>query len=117
VDVRRAVGRWGEDIAADLYRRQGFDIVARNVRTRLGEIDLVARRGGTLVFCEVKTRKTDRWEEPAQAVGWDKQRRLRRLARNYLDAENPGVRRVRFDVVSIVAGPDGAEVAHVPDAF
>ena len=117
MDVRRAVGRWGEDIAADLYRRQGFNVVARNFRTRFGEIDLVASRGGTLVFCEVKTRKTARWGEPAEAVGRDKQRRLRRLARDYLDAVNPRVRRVRFDVVSIVAGPDGPEVVHVADAF
>lgn len=117
MDGRRAVGRFGEDLAADLFRRGGFDIVARNHSTRLGEIDLIALRRDLLVFCEVKTRRTDRWGEPTEAVGWDKQRRLRRLASDYLSTERPRARRVRFDVVSIVVRPGGPEVRHIPDAF
>ena len=53
-DLRRDAGRRGEDVAAELLERLGYTIVDRNFRTREGELDLIASRGGTLVFCEVK---------------------------------------------------------------
>ena len=76
-DARRAFGQAGEDRAAAWYRARGYAVLARNWRCREGELDLVVRRGRTLVFVEVKTRRTDRFGIPAEAVTPTKQRRLR----------------------------------------
>jgi len=88
---------------AGWYRAEGFDIVARNWRTRSGEIDLVARRGSLLVFCEVKTRTSSAFGTPFEAVTATKQRRLRRLAAEWLrSAPRHGSYDLRFDVASVV---------------
>jgi putative endonuclease len=117
VDARPAVGTRGEDLAAELYRSLGFVVAERNYRCSHGEIDLVARRGRTLVFCEVKTRTTDRWGQPSEAVGALKQARLRRLAAHWLGERRPGPVQVRFDVVSVIVRGVRTEVTHIPDAF
>ena len=101
---RRALGARGEDQVAAWYRSRGYVIVDRNWRCREGEIDLVASRGATLVICEVKTRSSLAFGSPAEAVGWSKQRRLRRLAGRYLHESPRRVRQVRFDVASVLAG-------------
>ena len=79
-------------------------VVHRNWRCRDGELDLVVRRGRELVFVEVKTRRTDRFGLPAEAVTRDKQRRLRALASRYLEATGRARGSLRFDVVSILGG-------------
>jgi putative endonuclease len=117
MDARPELGRRGEDLAESVFRRLGFDIVQRNYRCKHGEIDLIARRGRSLVFCEVKTRRTDTWGTPAEAVGFRKQSRLRRLAAVWLADHAVGRVRVRFDVVSVIVRPDRSEVTHIPDAF
>ena len=97
-----AFGQRGEELAAQWYVQRGYKIVDRNWRCRLGEIDLVVRRGRQLVVAEVKARKSDAFGIPALAVNAAKQHRLRRLAASWL-AENqaaPGVD-VRFDVVAV----------------
>lgn len=102
-DPRRAFGAAGEERAAAWYQARGYSILHRNWRCRDGELDLVARRGRELVFVEVKTRRTDRFGTPAEAVTPDKQRRIRRVARRYLaDTGERGA--LRFDVVSILGG-------------
>jgi putative endonuclease len=115
--ARSRLGRSGEDAACDLYRRLGFQVVERNYRAGRGEIDVVARRGDTLVFCEVKTRRTDAWGVPAEAVDYAKQTRLRKLAAAWLADRRPGCVDVRFDVVSVIVRGDQTDVTHVPDAF
>ena len=117
MDARPALGRGGEDRAADLLRAKGFTILDRNFRCREGEVDVIARRHDTLVFCEVKTRRTDRWGTPAEAVGWRKQQRLRQLAAIWLQLHRPGRVTVRFDVVSVIVGERDVYVTHIPDAF
>jgi putative endonuclease len=117
MNARQALGRLGEDEAARLYRRAGFTIVERNYRCKLGEMDVVARRGNLLVFCEVKARRTDYFGIPAEAVNHAKQARLRRLAAEWMRERRPGRVEVRFDVVSVIVGPHGTEVTHLPDAF
>ncbi|MFZ9541236.1 MAG: YraN family protein, partial [Ilumatobacteraceae bacterium] len=82
----RDLGSRGEQLVVDWYRRRGHDIVDRNWRCRGGEIDIVATQANVLVFCEVKTRATDRFGSPAHAVTLDKQRRLRRLAVAWMSA-------------------------------
>ena len=79
-DPRRALGTSGEDAVARWYEREGYEILDRNWRVREGEIDLVVRRGTTVVFCEVKTRRGTGFGFPAEAVTVAKQRRLRGLA-------------------------------------
>lgn len=105
---RQRLGARGEQLAADWYTARGYTVVARNWRCREGELDLVVARDGELVFCEVKTRSSDRFGVPAEAVTPSKQRRLRVLAARYLAeaADPPVVRRrgIRFDVASVMAG-------------
>ena len=105
---RQRLGARGEQLAADWYTARGYTVVARNWRCREGEIDLVVARDGELVFCEVKTRSSDRFGLPAEAVTPAKQRRLRGLAARYLaDGAGPpiaGRRGIRFDVASVMAG-------------
>ncbi|MBV8386695.1 MAG: YraN family protein [Acidimicrobiia bacterium] len=103
--ARRALGASGEQLAADWYLRNGYEVVARNWRCRDGELDLVVRRGRAFVFCEVKTRTSDMFGVPAEAVTRQKQMRLRHLAARWLD-DHAGVRatEIRFDVASVLAG-------------
>lgn len=113
---RARFGRAGEDAAADLFRRSGFT-VERNFRAGRIEIDLVAHRPGLVVFCEVKTRSTDRWGLPAEAVGYEKQARIRRAAAAWLAERSPGRVEVRFDVVSAIVADGRMRLTHIPDAF
>ena len=117
METRTALGRKGEDLAADLYARLGYSVLERNFRCPEGEIDLVAGRGGLVVFCEVKTRGSDNWGLPAEAVAPVKQARLRRLAARWLTARQPGSVEIRFDVVSIVMRDGRPEITHFPAAF
>lgn len=101
-DLRnRARGRWGEDLAAAHYERNGYRVVDRNWRSTTGELDLVVRDGDLYVFSEVKARRSDRFGPAAAAVGVDKQRRIRQLAVEWLRAHDLPHVDVRFDVVAI----------------
>ena len=121
-DARRRLGTFGEDAAARWYEARGFEIVDRNWRVREGEIDLVVRTGRTIVFCEVKTRSSDRFGSPVEAVTITKQRRLRTLAAKWL-AEHPARRgeerrgEVRFDVASVTPAGALPTVAVIEAAF
>ncbi|MEO6318936.1 MAG: YraN family protein [Acidimicrobiales bacterium] len=103
-DRRRAFGAAGEERAAAWYREHGYEILDRNWRCKEGELDLVVRSRRELVFVEVKTRRTDRFGIPAEAITPAKQRRLRVLAGQYLAATEARAGSLRFDVVSILAG-------------
>ncbi|HET9730310.1 MAG TPA: YraN family protein [Acidimicrobiia bacterium] len=103
--ARRLVGDAGEAAVAQWYRARGYEIVARNWRVREGEIDLVVRRGATIVFCEVKTRRSTTFGTPADAVTPRKQVRLRVLARAFLAAEHVRGQMVRFDVADVRPHP------------
>ena len=108
--AKDALGRYGEDLAAEHLRRQGLQILARNWRCATGELDIVARDGATLVICEVKTRRSAAFGAPAEAVGPRKLRRLRELALRWLDEQRIHVPDIRFDVVAIVQPPAGRPV-------
>jgi len=109
----RARGRWGEDLAAAYYRRLGYAVLDRNWRSTTGELDLVVERDGTIVFSEVKARRSDRYGPAASAVGVDKQRRIRLLAVEWLDAHRRPRDGIRFDVIAIT----GVRVDHIESAF
>lgn len=112
--AKDALGRFGEDLAADYLARQGMSVLDRNWRCATGELDIVARDGATLVICEVKTRRTTHYGSPVEAVGPRKVRRLRELAMRWLDAQGLHVPHVRIDVIGIVQPPSGAaQVRHL----
>ncbi len=107
---RTALGQRCEEIAVEYLRAQGYRIIERNVRMRFGEIDAVARDGDTLCFVEVRARSSTRFGWPEESVTPLKRRRLVRLAQGYLQRLRGHAGPVRFDVLSILLGPDGAPV-------
>jgi putative endonuclease len=112
--ARRILGATGEEQVAAWYSARGYEVVARNWRCREGELDLVLRHGRVFVFCEVKTRTSDAFGIPAEAVGREKQARIRRLAARWLEDEaTMSAREIRFDVASVLAG----EVEIIEGAF
>ena len=111
--TRRALGIAGEDAAAAWYEANGYDVVARNWQCREGELDLIVRRNRTIVFCEVKTRASDAFGSPAEAVNHLKRQRLRVLAGKWLEDYPVTIREIRFDVVSVI----GSEVEVIEGAF
>jgi putative endonuclease len=102
--ARRALGASGEAAVAAWYLEHGYEILDRNWRCRAGELDLVVRRGRTFVFCEVKTRSSDAFGAPVEAVTRDKQVRLRHLAARWLEDAPMRPTDIRFDVASVLAG-------------
>ena len=113
VDGRRVLGTAGEERAAAWYEQHGYVVLARNWRCRDGELDLVVATRRTVVFVEVKTRRSARFGHPLEAVTPAKQARLRRLALAYLHETGTRARSLRFDVVAIL----GDELQVVPSAF
>jgi putative endonuclease len=125
-DSRKRIGRLGERLAADHLDRSGYRVLERNYRVREGEIDIVAARGDTLVFCEVKTLVARAGRAPAldplEGVGPAKRAQVRRIARAWL-AERSGVSRgwrdIRFDAIGVAVSPTGEPLAleHLRSAF
>jgi putative endonuclease len=113
----RSSGAWGEDLALRYLTRRGYRLVERNYRTRRGEIDLIVRNEDTLVFVEVKLRRTTGFGDPLEAVTPRKQATIRAIAVQYLADHNPSFDTLRFDVVGILAARDGLRIEHVEDAF
>lgn len=108
--AKDALGRYGEDLAVAHLERQGLTILERNWRCELGELDVIAREGARLIVCEVKTRSSERYGSPFEAVGPRKVRRLRQLALRWLDEHQVHVPEIRFDVIGIVQPPAGPPV-------
>lgn len=102
-----ALGAHGEDLATAHLIEAGLRVLDRNWRCPIGELDIVAREGNTLVFCEVKTRRSNAFGDPAEAVNWKKSRKLRQLAAKWLSEHDEHAREIRFDVVAVLAGPAG----------
>jgi putative endonuclease len=102
--VRRALGASGEEAVAAWYEGHGYEVMERNWRCRAGELDLILRRGRTFVFCEVKTRSSDAFGAPVEAITRDKQVRLRHLAARWLEDAPMRPTEIRFDVASVLAG-------------
>ena len=113
--ARLRLGAAGEDRAAAWYRRQGYEVLERNWRCRDGELDLICRRAGVVVFCEVKARSSLAFGHPAEAVTAAKQRKVRLLAAVWLatDVLDQRPRQLRFDVAAVLPG----EISVIEDAF
>ena len=122
VTAAQRAGAWGEELAAGFLKKNNYQILGKNVRfgSRC-ELDLVARAPapGTLVFIEVKTRRTEAFGRPISAVDRGKRRALGRAALRYLHRVKAKPARIRFDVVEVVGSPGGESpvVRHIENAF
>lgn len=110
-------GAAGEEAAARYLESQGYSVLARNHRCRLGEVDLIVARGPLVAFVEVRTRSTRAFGGPAATVDAAKQARVIRAARDWLARAGGPERELRFDVVAVVEGQGGLELEHLPGAF
>jgi putative endonuclease len=113
--AKDAIGEYGERVAARFLVAAGWEILDRNWRCSIGELDIVARHGDALVFVEVKTRSSLAFGDPAEAVVGAKAVRLRRLAGQWI-ADHPGGRwsEIRIDVVAVLRSRSGPpEVRHL----
>jgi putative endonuclease len=118
VSTTSDLGVHGEQIAAAYLTDSGLRLLDRNWRCREGELDIVAREGDALVFCEVKTRRDVGYGHPVEAVTPAKRRRLRTLAHRWLAAHEEHAPELRFDVVGVLVHPSGpAVVTHLRSAF
>lgn len=110
---RQALGVLGEELAFHDLKRRGYKVLLRNYECPLGEIDLIAKEKGDLVFVEVKTRSSDAMGSPSEAVTAEKRHQIVKTAHYYL--KRYGIKEVpcRFDVVSVLLPPDGQSVIEV----
>ena len=115
--ARQQLGILGEELAVSELERRGYAILARRYRTECGEIDIIAEDRGTLVFIEVKARADAEFGTAAEAVTPWKQRRLARMARDYLTREHVTDRACRFDVVAIMFDNAGPIIELFQNAF
>ena len=119
--ARKRLGAKGERVAAAFLKKHGCRVLARNVETPFGELDLVVqeKRSGRIIFAEVKTRTDESVARGEQAVGRTKQRKIVRAAQAFLKARRLGADTpVRFDVLAVVFADEGKpEVRHTPGAF
>jgi len=116
-DQRGLLGRRGENLAADFLRQRGHVIVAQNYRNQFGEIDIITQDGDTLVFVEVKTRKSRRYGDAATAVTLKKQRQIAKVALAYM-AGRPPQTAARCDVVCVTIGAVGQiQLSLIENAF
>jgi putative endonuclease len=121
-DPRRTLGATGEQLAAEHLVRRGFTIVEQNFRNRWGELDIVACDGHTLVFCEVKTRRSSgAASDPLESVRHGKRTQVRRMAARWLTErrDRPRARELRFDAIGVTLDPAGRLVRldHLEGAF
>jgi putative endonuclease len=117
-DQRRELGQAGENLAVSFLEKNGYRIVERNWRCRYGELDIIAREGGSLVFVEVRSRRSLRYGTAAESVDWRKRKKLRQLALIYLSERQFGHFSYRFDVITVFfAGKGEPQISHIPYAF
>lgn len=110
------LGCRGEAFGKAFLKRKGYRILEENYRTPVGEIDIIAREGETVVFVEVKTRESGRFGHPFEAVDIRKQKKISGAALLYLKNLKT-IPPCRFDVVSVYEGCGGFEAEHIRDAF
>jgi putative endonuclease len=116
-DGRAERGARAEDMACAHLRALGCEIIGRNVRVGRLELDVIARRGRLVVFCEVRSRSHDRLMTPAQSIDARKIQHVRNAAAQWLRSANLGSVQVRFDVASVTFDVPGGRLNHLEGAF
>ena len=117
----KITGQCGEDVAALLLKKKGYKILERNYKNKIGEIDIIARQKDTLVFVEVKTRRSEKFGIPSEAVTYYKKQKIVNTAKMYL-LDNPADLAIRFDIIEVYGGFDGEgfdceKTNHIEEAF
>ena len=110
VEVNKEKGEFGEQVAAMMLEKQGYEILEKNFRCRLGEVDLICKNKDQIVFVEVKTRTQDQFGAPREAIGRDKMNKIRKVAALYMMSQKVTNYQVKFDVVEIYLN-------HIENAF
>jgi putative endonuclease len=111
--TRRETGEEGETLARTFLEKKGYVFLAANHRTRFGEVDLVMEDGGTVVFVEVRARRSNTFGHPLETITRKKQGRVAHAALDFIKANGLARHALRFDVVAI----EGDAVTHIPHAF
>ena len=111
------LGRSGEEAAVRLLKENGYKILARNYKTKLGEIDIVAKDRDTFCFVEVKTRHSDRFGLGQESILGSKQRKISKVALMFLKENNLLDKKARFDVVSVIYSKDTPKLDLIKNAF
>jgi putative endonuclease len=114
---RQRLGMAGETMACEALEKLGYTIIERRYRTRFGEIDIVARDRGTVVFVEVKTKTDCTFSDPVESVTKQKQRRLVSMAEQYAAYHRLDTTPCRFDVVTVDTSAAPPKITHYKDAF
>ena len=110
-------GEKGEALAVRRLKKAGYKIIETNYRTRLGEIDIIAKEGDTLVFVEVKSRRSAQFGNPKQSITVQKQKKISMVALCYLKTTGQSTARARFDVVTVISNRDKPQVEIIKNAF
>ncbi|MBO8128184.1 MAG: YraN family protein [Peptococcaceae bacterium] len=119
VALRKRQGKSAEDLAVQFLRKRGLTILQRNYRCRIGEIDIIALDGDTLVFVEVRSRSSSRFGFPQDTVNFRKQQKCKRVAECYLVSRQKTASFCRFDVIGVLFDDNGRlqKIEHIMDAF
>jgi len=118
-DPRKELGTKGEQLAVKFLKREGYKIIQRNYRCKLGEIDIIAERDRTLAFVEVKTRQTDAFGLPQDSVTPTKKNQISRAALSYIKENKLIGRSCRFDVIAVTFSGESRKprIEHIKNAF
>ncbi len=118
-DSRKKLGMQGEKLAAKFLKRRGYKITQRNYKCKLGEIDIVAQQDKTVVFVEVKTRRTKEFGPPQYAITAAKKKQISKAALSYIREKNFTEQSCRFDVIAITFSPESRKpkIEHIENAF
>ena len=116
-EKRLTLGKKGEDFAADFLIKKGYKIKERNYKAALGEIDIIALSGATIVFIEVKTRSNLKFGLPFEAVTKRKQHQITKTALSYMSKNKISETAARFDIVSIILKGENMEAELIENAF
>ncbi len=116
---RPELGKRAEREAALYLRRRGYELIAQDVRSFFGQIDLVFRKGRTVIFVEVKSRTGEEYGSPTESLGARQRKRLIRAGHGFLAKKGWTESEVRFDLVGVYFDKEGkmVRIEHIPDAF
>lgn len=117
--MNRRIGLIGEELAANYIKNRGYDVLERNYRTKLGELDIIAINQNVIIFIEVKTRTSSVYGMPSEAVNYKKQRRIRKLSQQYILYKNldKSCFNYRFDIIEVKLVGKKYKIVHIENAF